>query len=1030
MKLKPLILGSIVLVILTAGVSLWFYVTQAPVSATSLAQVQTVDFNRDVRPILSDHCFACHGPDGGKGRKAGLRLDTPEGAQALLKSDQRAIVPGDIHESALVGRIHQTDDEEVMPPPEFKRPLTPDQKKILTQWVAQGGRYAKHWAFVKPQSTLPPKVKLTQWVRDPLDTFILASIEKAGLSPVQEADRATLLRRASLVLTGLPPTPEETESFVADTSPNAYQRNVDRLLASKRFAEHAAVAWLDLARYADTAGYSGDPEMPVSPWRDWLLNAIDRNLPYNQFITWQLAGDLLPNATTEQRLATAFNRLHRVTFEGGSIAEEMRQESISDRVATFGFAFTALTMECAKCHDHKYDPIPQRDFFALSAMFSDIDENGLLPYHGAVPVPALRLTNAEQDLKITELQKAVDVAQQRFDECQQMKSTATMVVSAPKPDAHYSFETLDKSSTPNLYGKPATTDRHRGDQLGKVTMTNGKIGKAIAFDGDGGLWLDGFSGFSSDKEITFSTWIKAGERNQRAVLLHASGFYTNDADATGLELMIDQGRISWSCIQQWPGSAIAIRSREPLTQNAWILLTVTYNGLSRASGLRIYLNGQLAESEIVRDHLTGPVGGATLELGSRSRDAGFRDGIMDEVKVWRTELTAAEVAQLAEIKPGANAVAEHNLSKGNTAYLQARNELRTAQQALRKYSDSIPVIVTMAQTAYTRPTYILQRGAYDQPDLKQPVRPGVVEAVLPFPHSLPANRLGLAHWLTSPENPLTARVAVNRLWMQAFGQGLVHTPENFGVQGDAPTHPELLDQLAIDFQKNWDTKALLRRLVLSATFRQSSIGSEKSLTLDPKNTLLSRGPTQRLSSEMMRDQALFAAGLLVEKFGGRSQSGGSSVDEYKSDPGESNRRRSVYTYRKRTMPPPSQQIFDAGSREVCQVRRLTTNTPLQALVLLNESIYVESARGLAERSTREASDPATRMTRAFKLICGRTPRPTELATLTELYNQQQIEFSKTPEDARKVCGKADASLAALTLVCSTLMASDAAITLR
>jgi hypothetical protein len=663
-------------------------------------------------------------------------------------------------------------------------------------------------------------------------------------------------------------------------------------------------------------------------------------------------------------------------------------------------------------------------------MFSDVDENGLLPYFGAVPVPTLRLTNAEQDVKIAALQKAVDVAQQHFDECQQLNSPVVVAVSVPKPDAHYSFETLDKGSTPNAYGKPATTERHRGDQLGRITLTEGKIGKAIAFDGDGGLWLDEFSGFSSDKEFTFSTWIKAGECNQRAVLLHASGFYTNDADATGLELMIDQGRISWSCIQQWPGSAIAIRSREQLKQDTWILLTVTYNGLSRASGLRIYLNGQLAESEVIRDHLTGPVGGATLELGSRSRDSGFRNGSMDEVKIWRTELTAAEIAQMAERKPDVNTLAEHNLSKGNTAYLQARNELRSAQIALLKYTDSIPVIVTMAQSAYTRPTFILKRGAYDQPDLKRPVSPGVVDAVLPFPQGLPANRLGLARWLTSPENPLTARVAVNRLWMQVFGQGLVHTPENFGLQGDAPTHPELLDQLAIDFQKTWDSKALLRRLVLSATFRQSSVGSEKSVTIDPQNTLLSRGPTQRLTAEMLRDQALFAAGMLVEKFGGRSQSGGSSVDEYKSDPGESNRRRSVYTYRKRTMPPPSQQIFDAGSREVCQVRRLTTNTPLQALVLLNEPIYFECARGLAERSTHEAKDDTKRIAQAFKLICGRAPRSTELATLTELYQQQRTEFSKTPEEARKVCGKVDAGLAALTLVCSTLMASDAAITLR
>lgn len=1011
---------------------IWF---SAQRDATVPVASTTVDFNRDIRPILSDHCYACHGADASKGRKAGLRLDTPEGARAKLESGMRAIVPGDLDASALIERINQTDPEEVMPPPEFKRPLTPAQREMLRRWVSEGAVYQPHWAFVPPAMPSAPVVKDSGWVRDPLDRHVLARIEQAGLRPSPEADRPTLLRRVSLALTGLQPTPEEVDAFVADTSPDAYERRVDAMLASKRHAEHLAVAWLDLARYADTAGYSGDPHMHLWPWRDWLLSALDRNLPYDQFVTWQLAGDLLPDATREQRLATTFNRLHRVTFEGGSIAEEMRKESISDRVVTFGFAFTALTLECARCHDHKYDPIPTRDFYALAAMFSDIDENGLLPYHGATPVPVLRLTTPEQDARATQLATATAQARRDYEAAAGSVEPPAGNVTTPTPAAHYPLDQLEKGATPNhaAGGKPATTDRHRADQLGKVALAPGKTGQAMTFDGDGGLWLDGLSGLTRHHPFTFSAWLRLGERNQRAALLHASGFYTNDADATGLELMLDDAHVTWSCIQQWPGSAISVRTLEPLPVGQWVQLTVSYDGLGQAGGLKVYADGRRMDCAVRRDHLTGPVGTATLELGSRSRDSGFRGGLMDEVRAWRDELTSAEVARLAGIEPSPADLREHGLRRSQR-FIAAREALRGALRAEAALLDNIPAIPTMARNGHVRPTHVLVRGAYDQPDLARQIEPGAVEAVLPFASEFPRDRLGLARWVTSPQNPLAARVAVNRLWMQVFGQALVATPENFGVQGDAPSNPDLLDHLARSYSADWNTKALLRRLVLSATFRQSSAATTALVARDPSNLLLARGPSQRLTAEMLRDQALLASGLLVERFGGASAKpwqppglygeAGSTAGEYAPDTGPNAHRRSVYTYRKRTVPPPNQQVFDAGSREVCQVRRLNTNTPLQTLALLNDPVYFECAQALARRAQREATDTRTRVIRAFRLLASRAPTENEVSALLRLQAEQQLAYARSPEEARKVCGQPDAELAALTLVCSTLLASE------
>lgn len=975
-----------------------------------------MDFNRDVRPILSDRCYGCHGPDADKGRKAGLRLDEPEGATRKLKSGEIAVVPGDLEKSAMARRILEKDPDEIMPPPELHRPLTESERDILLRWIKQGARYDRHWGFVSPQAHAAPPVRDKAWPRDPLDAFVLSRIEDAGLRPSAPADRALLLRRAALALTGLPPSPEQVDAFLSDPSPDAYEKRVDALLASPRFGEHLAVAWLDLSRYADTYGYTGDKEMFAWPWRDWVIRAFNANKPYDRFLTEQLAGDLLPEPTLDQKVATAYNRIHRMTFEGGSIAEEFRQDGIADRIMTAGYGFMGLTMECSRCHDHKYDPISQQDYYAVGAMFGDLDENGLLSYHGEVPPPFVRLFGEADAAKEKQLLDAVRSAESALAQLPAPTAAAATEVTVPAPTAHYSFETLTDKGTPNAVtpAKPATFERHRGDQLGTVTATPGVVGQGLSFDGDGGLYLEGLDKFGRFDPITFSAYVRLGEKNARATLLHSSGFYTGDADASGLELLIDHGKLRWSAIHMWPSMAASIETKSELPVGGWVHVTVTYDGSSSARGLRIYIDGLLVATTVVRDTLEAPLRENTLELGSRSRDAGFRGGAMDEVKVWRQALTAAEVAMDVRLQPlqiDTASLAEHRRIRLDPAYAEAWAKLQSARRALAEHQDKAPRLFCMQHSPLAPRSYVLTRGQYDQPDLKKPVEPGAPTRIFPWDEKLPRNRLGLARWLTDPRHPLTSRVIVNRLWAQVFGNGLVASSENFGMQGDLPTHPELLDTLSVDFVRGgWDTKAFLRRLVLSATFRQASTPTPQLREKDPANKLLARGPVIRLSAEMLRDQALLAAGMLKEEVGGPSVQ-------------EPARRRSVYTFRKRTAPPDSMLIFDAGSRETCQPRRLTTNTPLQALVLLNNPTFVEAARKLADRVSAAAADDESRIRLAFRLVCTREPRDAELSALTTLHAERlRDQPADTSADRR--------ARAALAMVCSTLLASDAAVTSR
>lgn len=1021
-----------------------------------------VDFNRDVRPLLSDRCFACHGPDSAK-REAGLRLDEFEGATAKLKSGARAIVPGKPRESEIFTRIHETDPEEIMPPPKLNRPLTEAERGILVRWIEEGAVYQKHWAFMPPRKHPAPVVKNPAWARDDIDRFVLAKLEPQDLTPSPEADRAALLRRISFVLTGLPPTPEEIAAYVSDESPDAYEKRVDAMLASSRYGERMALDWLDIARFADTYGYQSDKNCFVWPWRDWVINAFNKNLPYDQFLTWQIAGDLLPDATQEQRLATTFNRLHRQTEEGGSIEQEFRQEYISDRVHTAGTAFLGLTMECSKCHDHKYDPLPQSDYYSMCAMFGQIDECGLTPYSisTTAPEPSMRMLEPanlpDLEKRRAALKAAADAAraapagrEAAFEEW----LAATPSLAPPAPSDYLTLDAIVAGKLPNMIPN-AAPGAMSGGQLAAVA---GAVNGAMQFDGDTALHLDGVKGITRHQPLSISVRLFTPEKKPRAVILHTGpGLFSQMADAGGFELLLENGRLRWSCIHLWPGCAASVETLDDFPVGKWVDVTVTYDGSSSAAGLKIYHDGKPVASTELHDHLDKSISTEILRVGARPRDdRGFADGRMDELKVFRLALSPLEVADLHQpvfegmlrsAKAGdaaaKAALREHYLNRVDAETAKAREAVIAARRNLQDdYEHRFPLIMVMKESPHPKRFHVLTRGDYASPDMKRPVEPGVPAAIMPFDPKAPKNRLGLARWMTDSGNPLVSRVAVNRLWMMCFGAGIVATQENFGMQGDAPSHLELLDTLASDFSHGgWDVKQMLKRILMSATFRQASANTMEKREKDPKNQLLSRGPSYRLSGEAIRDQALSAAGLLVEKTGGPSvkpwqppgvwSEAGASGGDYQPDGGEGLYRRSLYTFRKRTAPPPNMLTLDAGSREVCQPRRLTTNTPLQPLIFLNDQSFFECARFLAKRAIKEQpGGPDPQMQRAFLLLASRPPAAAEMKVLRELHAKQLENLTADKPAAKAVCGEDNPALAAMVIVCSTLLTSDAALTNR
>lgn len=821
---------------------------ETPISKNDTAS--TIDFNQHIRPILSENCFACHGPDA-KQRKAKLRLDTKEGALGKLRDGGFAIVPGKPAESELLARITSGEPTLLMPPPKTDKRLTPQQIDLLKRWVEQGAPWSSHWAFQSPRRPALPHVANAAWPRNPIDTYILARLEAERLQPSPAAERSILLRRVTLDLTGLPPTPAEVDAFLADTSAEAYEKVVDRLLLSPRYGEHMGRFWLDAARYGDTHGLHLDNYREMWPYREWVIKAFNANMPFDRFITEQLAGDLLPNPTLDQIVATGYNRCHVTTSEGGSIEEEVYVRNVVDQVETNGTVFLGLTVGCCRCHDHKYDPIKMKDFYQLFAFFNSIDGRAL-DGNSALHAPITKVASPEQLTKLAELQKRVDAVQRLIAEVvAQVAGDDTSDATDPEKSEH--------------------AEPSRANQ---------------AFP-------------------TLAAWLRA----------------------------------------------------------------------QRGNGVK-----------------------------------GLPKPIQDILKLPSEKRVDAQTKQLRDY------FIEHAYAKTRPMFAPLHRELAEVVKVRDQLDKQLPATLIFKELSQPRPAYILKRGEYDQRG--EQVGRDTPAFLPPLPENAPRNRLGLAQWLVAPNHPLTARVAVNRFWQQCFGTGLVKTSEDFGSQGEPPSHPELLDWLTVQFREDgWDVKQMMKRIVMSNTYRQSSRITKDRLAKDPANRLLSRGPRFRLDAEMLRDQALFVSGLLVEHVGGPSvkppQPGGlweavgyitSNTRNFVADHGHDKvHRRSLYTFWKRTAPPPQMNTFDAPSRESCLVRRERTNTPLQALLLLNEKQYVENARVLAERTIKHGgSKREERITYMFKLATGRCPDAREMAELLTTYNDYRALYTRDGEASQKL----------------------------
>ncbi len=959
-------------------------------------------FNRDIRPILSENCFHCHGPDE-ENREAGLRLDVRDAAH------EYAVVPGDVEASELIARIESEDPDSVMPPPGSERALTPAEIDSLRRWIEQGGAYQSHWSLVAP--TRPPAPEKSAGTI--IDAFVDEAIDRAGLTPSPPADRAVLLRRATFDLTGLPPTKEDVERFADDRSPDALEKALDRLLADPRYGERMASDWLDVARYSDTYGYQVDRDRFVWPWRDWVIDAFNRNLPYDRFLTHQLAGDLLPDdssatAARDRVLATTFNRLHPQKVEGGSVPEEFRIEYVADRVQTVATGVMGLTYECCRCHNHKYDPITQREYFQLAAFFDNIDEAGLYSFFtDSVPTPTLSLPTDDQERRLSELENQIAAAERT--------ETAACETTV---DPIFSVDFDDDVAAPNR-------------------SVPGVSGQAIRLTGDDPYKTD-VGNFRRSDPFSISLWIKLSDDTptDRAVVLHRSRAWT-DAASRGYEMLIDEGRLRWSLIHFWPGNAISLRTADRLPIGRWVHVVVTNDGSSRAAGLSIHVDGRRSDTTVLRDELTKQItggGGDTIALGQRFRDRGFKNGAIDQLAVYEGVLTDEAAANL------------HRNPSGRRAEVESiATTLRTLRLDRDRLLDDVDEIMVMRELDKPRQTFVLARGAYDQPT--QRVDPGTPACLPAMDDSLPRNRLGLARWLTASDaadrHPLTARVAVNRLWQICFGVGLVRTPEDFGSQGAPPTHPELLDHLAVEFiEHGWDVKRMLKRIMSTDVYRRSSNpATAEVVRSDPTNELLARFPAGRLTAEMLRDQALMISGRLVNLIGGapvKPYEVEFSFKPAKSDVGDKLYRRSVYTYWKRTGPAPEMLTLDAAKRDVCRPQRERTSSPLQALVLLNGPQYVEAARGMAEETLARNIDAATSddariLADVYQTLTSRRVDDDRLKILLKLLNRQRKLFRDAPESAREhlTIGKSpprehqdSVEVAAWTVVIGTLMNFD------
>jgi hypothetical protein len=967
---------------------------------------QSIEFNRDIRPILSERCFSCHGPDAAQ-RQAGLRFDLQDGAKAV----------GD----EILRRVASVDPLERMPPPSSgKAQLSAHEIDLLRSWIAHGAPWQPFWSFIPPRRPDPPAVKDEEWLKNPIDRFILARLEREGLHPSAAADKRLLIRRVSLDLTGLPPTPAEVQAFLADFSPRSYESVVDRLLASPRYGERMAFRWMEAARYGDSNGYQTDGARDMWRWRDWVIDAFNRNMPYDRFTIEQLAGDLLPGATLDQRIATGFNRNHRTSGEGGIIPEEYRVEYVADRAQTTATVWLGLTAGCARCHDHKYDPIAQKDFYRLFAYFNQVPgEKGFVWNYGPeepfvkAPLPAQQTKLADLDAQLASRRQAWEALQPRVHEAQ------------------------------------ARWEKKRAAAAADWTPTRDMVFRSAergTFNGDA-------AEFSYLQPFTYTAWIKPAAPDG-AILTRLDDYI--ESQGHGLYLM--NGRVRMHLTHRFTDLGWRVETAEPVSLNQWHHVLVTYDGKRMAAGVRIYVDGEPCETRILFDQNTEPFHKKDTPIRVGEGGGMKFDGDIRDARIYKRALTPEEAAALSLTEPLGKiaAIASARRTKAqqwklDLAFLDtaAPPEIRQALDAIGKaetgreaFYEQLPTVMVMADGA-RRGTFVLKRGAYDAPGER--VSPGI-PAALGSPEC--ADRLCLAQWLVSRSNPLTARVTVNRFWQSYFGFGIVKTVDDFGSQGEWPMHPELLDWLAVQFMESgWNVKAIQKLIVMSATYRQSSAMAQGLLEKDPDNRLLARGPRLRLGPETIRDQALAVSGLLVEKVGGPSvkpyQPAGlwqelSGDKGYVQAKGDDLYRRSLYTYWKRTAPPPYMMNFDSPNREQCTVFENRTNSPLQSLDLMNDVTFVEAARKLAERMMTEGGATAqTRIGYGYALVLARPPAARQAEVLGRAFEKFVAQFRADPQAAAAFLHAGDsavrpgldaAELAAYASVASLILNMDEAIT--
>jgi hypothetical protein len=1029
--------------------------------AAAARAADPVQYNRDVRPILVENCLPCHGADSAA-RKAGLRLDRREDAVASV------IVAGKPDDSKLIARINAVEKSKVMPPPKTKKNLTPAEKEVLRRWIAEGAEYQAHWSFIAPKRPAIPAVKDKEWVRNPIDAFVLADLEKRGLKPAPEADRRTLARRVSLDLIGLPPSAAEVEAFVNDKSPDSYEKYVDRLLKSPQWGEHRGRYWLDAARYADTHGIHFDNYREIWAYRDWVINAFNDNMPFDRFTVEQLAGDLLPNRTVEQQVATGFHRCNITTNEGGVIPEEYIVLYARDRTETTAQVWLGLTAGCAVCHSHKFDPLTQREFYAMSAFFNNTTQNAMDGNIKDTP-PVVQLPRPEDSQRwavltgeLVEAKQKVDARKQaaRADFDAWLGSVKPEALAAAIPSKGLRFHaplSEGKGAEINVIEdgkertvtlpKPAAWQPGRVSELAFKTGPDGTVESASAGD------------FDVKQPFAYGAWVKLPKANMTGALFAR---LDDGKEYRGWDLWLEGGRVGTHIIHKWPDDALKVVGQTPLKQGQWHHVLVTYDGSAKAAGVKVYVDGIAQQTTVASDKLRETIR-TTVPLKIGQRDTGSRlDGVLvQDVRLYDRALAASEAEQLfrgtrtawlASRPADKRTAAETNelfdgwLATQDRESQKLNERLAQLQQEAATLRSRGTIAYVMQERTEPPIAYILNRGQYDQ--RRDQVKPETPAFLPPMPDDMPRNRLGLAKWLMRPENPLTARVTVNRYWQEVFGTGLVRTAGDFGTTGDLPSHPDLLDWLAVEFREDgWDTKRFFKMMVMSATYRQSAVTPQEKLEKDPYNRYLSRGPRFRMDAEMIRDYALASSGLLVQKIGGPSvrpyQPDGvweavamreSNTRYYKRDSGENLYRRSVYTFWKRSAPPASLEIFNATSRENCTVRRERTNTPLQALVTLNDEQFVEAARNLAQRTLKDGGETfETRIDYLGKRLLARPFRDEERKVIQKSLDDLLAYYRGHADDAKKLIAYGEskpdpsldpADLAAWTMLSNELMNLD------